>query len=128
MKHLKTVSIVSVLFFAFSFASYAQGLKYVKIKTSAQTEMCKTNIEKSLKSQAGVKEANLDLESKVVTVGYSEAKTDYEKITKAITDLGYSADDKEACKDAYSKLPKDCKSECSGKTKTTVKETSGGGC
>ena len=128
MKNLKTVSIAAILLFAFSFASNAQGLKYVKIKTTAQTELCKTNIEKSLKSQTGVKEASLDLETKIVTVGYSEANTDYDKITKVITDLGYNADDKAACKDAYSKLPKDCKSDCSGKTKTAVKETSGGGC
>ena len=116
MKTFKTLSIVAILFFAFSFASNAQGMKYVKIKTTADCEISKATIEKSLKSETGVKEANLDIESKVVTVKYSEADTDYDKIIKVITDLGYNADDKKACTGTKSTSSKDCKSKCSGTT------------
>ena len=125
MKKVRTVTIAALLIFAFSFAGNAQGMKYVKIKTSAQSDLCKTTIEKSIKGEKGNEEANLDLESKVVTVKYSEADSDYDKITKVITDLGYSADDKPASKDAYSKLPNGCKSDCSSKKTDCSKKCSG---
>lgn len=109
MKTVKTLSIITVLFFTFTVASNAQGLKYVKIKTSAQTELCKKTIENSLAFEKGVKDVDLDLESKIVTVKYSEKKTDYDQISDAITNLGYDADGKKADKDAYTKLPDECK-------------------
>lgn len=109
MKTLKTLSIVSILFFAFSVAVNAQGLKYVKIKTSAQSALCKENIEKMLHSEKGVKDAVLDLKTKTVVIKYSEDKTNYKQLSDAIVKLGYDADHKKADKDAYSKLPDNCK-------------------
>ena len=118
MRTFKTLSIVTILFLAFSFASNAQGMKYVKIKTTASCEVSKANIEKTLKSEKGVEEASLDMESKVVTVKYSEADTDYDKIVKVITDMAYNADAKSACKDASKS--KGTKSECCSKKTSTV--------
>ena len=109
MKTIKTLSIVTILLFAFTVASNAQGMKYVKIKTSAQTELCKENIEKHLAYEKGVKDVDLDLKTKVVTVKYSAKRTNEEKLCGAITELGYDANDKKADKIAYSKLPSECK-------------------
>ncbi len=120
MKTFKTVSIVTILVIAFSFASSAQGMKYVKIKTSAQSELCKTTIENSLAYEKGVKDVELDLKSKVVVVKYSDNKTNYDNLCTAITKLGYDADDLKADKEAYTKLPSECKpltkkSDCGSK-------------
>ena len=120
MKTFKTVTIVTVLFFAFSFVSNAQGMKYVKIKTSAQSDLCKTTIENSLAYEKGVKDVELDLKSKVVVVKYTDKKTNYDNLCNAITKLGYDADDKKADKEAYIKLPSECKpltkkSDCGSK-------------
>jgi periplasmic mercuric ion binding protein len=81
----------------------------VKIQTSAQCEMCKTRIEKDMAFEKGVKSAELDLETKVLTVTYNEKKTDREKLRNAVTKIGYDADDMEADPKAYSKLPECCK-------------------
>lgn len=124
MKTFKTLSIVTILFFAFTVASNAQGLKFVKIKTSAQSELCKKTIENSLAFEKGVKDVELDLKSKIVTVKYSDKKTNYNQICEAITNLGYDADEKKADKDAYAKLPAECKkppvkkSNCGSKYKS----------
>ena len=124
MRTIKTLSIITVLFFAFTVSSQAQGLKFVKIKTSAQTELCKMTIENSLEDETGINAAVLDLETKILTVKYSDKKTDYDKISDAIVNLGYDADDKKADKNAYSKLPDECKkplttkSDCGSKYKS----------
>ena len=119
MKTKQTVIILSVIMFAFSYAGTAQGLKYVKIKTTAQTELCKEKIEKTLAYEKGVKEVNLDLKTKIVSVKYDESKTSYEKLLTAISNIGYDADGKKADQKAHSKLPSECKesakSNCSHK-------------
>jgi copper chaperone CopZ len=84
-------------------------MKEVKIKTSAICEMCKETIEKGLAFEKGVKRSVLDVDSKYVTVTYNPEKTDESKIRKAITKLGYDADDQLADPKAYSKLDACCK-------------------
>lgn len=81
----------------------------VKIKTSAQCGMCKDRIEEALAFEKGVKKSELDLDTKIVTVSYKPAKTSVDKIRKAITKVGYDADDVPSDKKAYSKLPACCK-------------------
>jgi mercuric ion binding protein len=81
----------------------------LKIKTSAVCEMCKAKIEKNLALTKGVKSANLNLEDKVVTVEYNSDKTNASEIRKAITEVGYDADDVPAEKAGYDKLSNCCK-------------------
>ncbi len=80
----------------------------VKIKTSAQCEMCKSRIEKALKLQKGVKTANLDVETKILTVVYKTAKVDVATIKGVVTKTGYDADEIKADETAYKKLPACC--------------------
>ena len=124
MKTIKTVSILSLLIFAFSYSISAQDLQSVKIKTSAQTELCKEKIENTLAYEKGVKDVELNLKTKVVTVKYNESKTNYENLLAAITKIGYNADDVKADKKAYSKLPDECK-KSSGSTTNCSKTCSG---
>lgn len=85
------------------------GEKEVKIKTSAVCEMCKERIEKNLTLSKGVKEAVLDLDTKVVTIKYNPKKTSEEALRKVIIGTGYDADETMADDKAHGKLPSCCK-------------------
>ena len=85
--------------------------KEIKIQTSAICGMCEERIESNMAFEKGVKSVELDDETKIVTITYKTAKTNPEKLRKAISDLGYDADDVEADANAYAKLPKCCKKD-----------------
>ena len=73
------------------------------IATSAQCDMCKKKIEDALRFEKGVKLATLDVKSKNVTVIFNSKKTDVDKIRKAISMLGYDADNIPADTASYNK-------------------------
>ncbi len=83
----------------------------IKIKTSAICGTCKDRIEKGLKSEKGINEVSLDLETKIVTVKFQGTKTDPDKIREKISKLGYDADNLFADKTAYDKLPACCRKD-----------------
>ena len=83
----------------------------IKIKTSAVCGMCKDRIEQGLAYEKGVKDASLDIETKIATVKYNPNKTNPDDIRKAISKLGYDADTISADKTAYEKLPACCKKD-----------------
>lgn len=83
--------------------------KEVKIKTSAICGMCKARIERNLTFEKGVKEASLDVKSKVVTIKYNPAKTDVAKLKANISKTGYDAEEVAADEAGYAKLPSCCK-------------------
>nr|WP_295931490.1 heavy metal-associated domain-containing protein [uncultured Dyadobacter sp.] len=87
----------------------ADGQKEVKIKTSAICEMCKARIERNLGLSKGVKESNLDLGNKVVTVKYNPNKTTPEAIKATIINTGYDADELPANQKSHDKLPSCCR-------------------
>ena len=82
--------------------------KTIKIQTSAICGMCEDRIESNIAYEKGVKSVELDDETKIVTITYKTAKTNPDKLGKAISKLGYDADDVEADKEAHDKLPKCC--------------------
>lgn len=114
MKNLLTFSLTAIVLFLFANAPLqaqtAAPAKnaVVKIKTSAECDMCKTRIEKEVSLMKGVKKATLDLETKVLTVEYNSKKTSPEKIRAAIAALGYDADDVKANNRATQQLPHCC--------------------
>jgi mercuric ion binding protein len=81
----------------------------IKIKTSSQCDECKVRIEEAMAFEKGVKTAVLDVETKILAVTYKKSKTSPEKIRKAISKVGYDADDVAADKKAYAKLDACCK-------------------
>jgi periplasmic mercuric ion binding protein len=115
MKKMKTLLLTIIFFSGLMAWSQEETNKNpakegeVKIKTSAQCEICKNRIEKDMAFEKGVKAVDLDLETKILTVTYNEKKTDREKLQNAVTKIGYDADDKEADPKAYAKLPECCK-------------------
>lgn len=81
----------------------------IQIKTSAVCGMCKKTIETALYKEKGVKSAHLDVASKVVTVAYKPQAITPEQLRKAITMVGYDADDMPADEKAYENLHGCCK-------------------
>lgn len=84
--------------------------KTVEIVTSAQCvqDCCKERIEEEMQFTKGVTAANLEIESRVITVTFREKKTDIEKIRRVISLIGYNADDVRADKEAHGALPHCC--------------------
>jgi copper chaperone CopZ len=78
------------------------------IQTSAQCGDCKDRIESKLNYTKGVVFAELDLESKKVTVRYKTKSISLQEIKQAIASIGYSADDVKAKEEDVLKLPKCC--------------------
>lgn len=102
--------ILSILFLFCSSFLFAQT-DTLTVKTSAECGTCKKKLEKELVFEKGVKSVNLNLDTKVVTVVYSEEKTNADKIRKAISKIGYDADSIPADKKAYNRLPDCCKKD-----------------
>ncbi len=83
----------------------------IQIKTSAVCDMCKETLEKAMAYEKGVKDANLDVDSKMLTVKLDTRKTSAEKIKKAINMAGYDADEMPADPKAYANLNPCCKKD-----------------
>tara|TARA_B110000967_G_C18873955_1_gene557119 strand:+ start:762 stop:1103 length:342 start_codon:yes stop_codon:yes gene_type:complete len=85
----------------------------VNIQTSAVCEMCEELIiDKNLVFEKGVKYAEMDVETGLLTVSYRNDKTSADQIRHLISDLGYSADSVKADPEAYDNLHFCCKKKC----------------
>jgi copper chaperone CopZ len=105
----KSILAILIALFASINIARAEGDKEIKIKTSAICEMCKERIERNLGLSKGVKESNLNLKDKVVTVKYNPNKTTAEAIKATIINTGYDADTQLANQKAHDKLPSCCR-------------------
>jgi len=89
---LKKLSATLFVLMVFISLGYSQTQEIV-IQTTAQCGECKTNIEKALMAEKGVKFAELDVKSKQVKVVYNSKKTNPEQLRKTIAMVGYDADE-----------------------------------
>jgi copper chaperone CopZ len=80
----------------------------VVIQTSAECGDCKDRIEQGLNYTKGVVFAELDLESKKVTVKYNSKKISLQQVKEKINSIGYDADDMKASQESVQKLPACC--------------------
>lgn len=86
------------------------GTEETKIALATiQCSTCKKTITKALKTDAGIKDFNINVDAKIVTVNYDKSKTSLDKIEGIITSAGYDANDKKADPKAYDKLESCCK-------------------
>ena len=74
-----------------------------------QCGMCQKTIEMGLKKFPGVTHSAVDLETKTTKVIFDKDKTDLSKIEKAISGLGYQANETLADPIAYERLLECCK-------------------
>ncbi|HMT30042.1 MAG TPA: heavy metal-associated domain-containing protein [Bacteroidia bacterium] len=107
----KIISTIPVIVFMLSFI-ISSGVKAqtqeIIIQTTAQCGECKHNIEKALMAEKGVKFAELDIKTKQAKVIYNSKKTSPEQLRKAISMVGYDADDVPADPAAVLKLSPCC--------------------
>ncbi len=86
-------------------------LETVEIQTSAVCGMCKEKLEHDLAFEKGVRSVKLDDETKVLTIKFKKGKNNKENLKKAVTKVGYDADELEAEPKAYKALPACCKKD-----------------
>lgn len=104
---IKKLSIMLLLSIVASGLASAQT-KEIIIQTTAQCGECKEIIEKALMAEKGVKFAELDIKSKQAKVVYNEKKITPEQLRKAISMVGYDADDIPADPEAVKRLKPCC--------------------
>ena len=107
MKNLLLLNLF-VLISVFGFSQKAEKFKTIIIQTSAECGDCKERLEEKLNYSSGIKFAELDLESKKLTVKFATSKITEAKIKLIINEIGYDADDQKANKEAVQKLPLCC--------------------
>lgn len=112
---MKNLLLTLLLFLAATLGATAQEQKsstprtaQAQILTSAVCGMCKTTLEKAMAYEKGVKAAELDVESKMLTIVYQPDKTSIEKLRLAVSRTGYDADSVQADQRAHDRLPDCC--------------------
>lgn len=112
------IKIIAVILIAFaSFSAAAQDKKNEKavIKTNIYCDHCKEcptcgkNLQSSLLKFKGVKMYELDDKKMTISLYYNGEKTNIGELRKAISNLGYDADDVRANPEAYEALDGCCK-------------------
>ena len=108
-------NILLILSLAFSVAGFSQDKQaktaVTKFKTSAVCGSCKERIEDKLNYSKGIVFAELDEDTKVLTVKYKTKVLNPEKIKYLVSQIGYDAGETPRDPDAFAKLPGCCQSE-----------------
>ncbi len=119
MTTMKTKHFLSVIIFVFAIVSLQaqskkksdKNLVTVEIQTSAVCGMCKERLEHDMAFEKGVKSVELNDKTKVLTIKYKKGKNTNENLKKAVTKIGYDADEMPANLKAYNNLPACCKKD-----------------
>ncbi len=83
----------------------------IEVQTSAKCGQCKERLEHDMAFEKGVKFVELDNDTKILTIKYKEGKNTKENLKKAITKIGYDADEMLADQEAHDALPKCCQKD-----------------
>jgi len=112
MKTIKNIILIIFLAF-FSFTVAAEKPKYQKenFKVWGKCEMCKTTIEKAVKSIDGVKTARWNVVNGNIKVKFNPELTNLDDIHKAIALVGYDTELYKATDESYNNLHFCCKYE-----------------
>ena len=111
---MKTLIILLTLVVS-SVAIGQNGKPTAVIRTSSECGTCKQIMEEKLNYVKGILFAELNVETKELTVKYNAKKITLEEIRQAISNLGYDADEVKANPEAIQKLPKCCQPGGMGK-------------
>jgi copper chaperone CopZ len=76
-------------------------------KVSGNCDMCKKRIEKAAKV-SGVKSADWNEETKIITVTFSPDKISVDQIQQNIAKVGYDTEKYKADEEGYNRLPQCC--------------------
>ncbi len=102
--------LLMLVMFTFNVSAQEKKSKYktVMIQTSAECGDCKDRLEDLMNYTKGVSFAELDLETKKLTVKFKPSKISLAEIKTKISELGYDADEVKAIPEAVKKLPLCC--------------------
>ena len=105
------IGIMSLCLFFMTTAAIAQNTKVNTISfiTTAICGECKERIEEKLNYTKGVIYAELDLDTKMLTVKYKTAVITEQQIKETLAGIGYSSDTVVRNREAYLALPKCCR-------------------
>lgn len=117
MRTIIKSAMLLITLFCFSITASAQDKKIqtVTIKTAISCDHCKVCetcgqlFDRKLLREKGIQMVNLNEEEMTIQVTYNTKKTDLATIKKAISQLGYDADDVKADPEGYKKLDGCCK-------------------
>ncbi|MCG3165005.1 MAG: hypothetical protein POELPBGB_00765 [Bacteroidia bacterium] len=111
MKHLLTAA--AFLFIAHTASALGNDTLVVKTQIYCshclKCGSCGENISSHVKAEKGITDVAIDPKTNTITVIFDAAKTNADKIRKAINKAGFDADDKKAPADAVNKLDGCCK-------------------
>lgn len=107
MKHL-----IIILLATISLSSFGQRSKYVteNIKVYGICGMCEKRIENAL-DVVGVRDAQWDVQTKMLNIVYNSAKISIEEIHQLCADVGHSTEKIKCSREAYNALHGCCKYE-----------------
>ena len=101
-------SIISIIAMSF-LISCSSDTKTAELKLdSMQCMMCSMSVEEAVAELEGVSKVDVDLKGKSGKVIYKASLIDLPAIEKAITSIGYNANDEKANPEAYAKLDMCC--------------------
>jgi len=86
----------------------AQKNKKTNFEVSGNCEMCKNRIEKAAFNVKGLKAANWDIPSNILSVVYNSEKVNLQEIQTAIAKVGHDTPLEKAPDETYDKLPMCC--------------------
>ncbi len=103
--------LIMLVLFAFMSVNFtiAQKSENAIIKTSAECGQCKDRIEEKLNYTKGISFAELNYETKELTVKFKTNKISLQQIKEIVSQLGYDADEVKAISEQQNKLPACCK-------------------
>ena len=114
---MKTFKIIIVLLAIMAsstlFAQTNKAGNTETVKVWGNCEMCQAKIEKAAK-KAGATTAKWDVDSKILSVSYSPAKANMDKIEKAVAAVGYDTEHQTSTAAAYDNLPGCCQYDRKG--------------
>lgn len=107
MKNILTVATALLLACNTTIAQDKKDTETTTIKVDGVCGSCKKRIENAAYIN-GVKHAEWDKATGLLTVSYKPSKVSAETISKAVADKGHNAGEAKASEEAYKKLPKCC--------------------
>ncbi len=102
------IIILSGLLSSSLIAQKQDKLSTVKFEVQGVCDDCKGRIERAARYEKGVKVAEWDKKSGIITVTFRTGKTDQARLEKAIASAGYDTENVTADEASYAKLPHCC--------------------
>jgi|SRR5690606_36136766 len=107
---MKNLILIFIVFFSSTtlFAQTSDKYQTATLKVNGTCGMCKERIEDAA-FIGGVKEADWDKHTKILSVTYRRSKTNTDEIRKAVVHAGHDTDELVASDKDYNKLEKCCR-------------------